>query len=180
MDLNICHIVSTAELISCIWLSVMIAKANLHTCMFHWLLNMRKRSSVLHMSGETLGLRLRIESSFSRWCLTVRTCSVLTGRRSWAAGTVFFSPCTPEGHGAAAPLIWMFNYDNSSAASSIGLWGNVTQTPGCYKSSRCAALCLNLHIIHFTSTVSRIRIISSFHRADVKTNSPHHLTLIGM
>lgn len=58
--------------------------------------------------------------------------------------------------------------------------GNVTQTPGCYKSSRCAALCLNLHIIHFTSTVSRIRIISSFHRADVKTNSPHHLTLIGM
>lgn len=98
----------------------------------------------------------------------------------WDSFFFFFSPCTPEGHGAAAPLIWMFNYDNSSAASSIGLWGNVTQTPGCYKSSRCAALCLNLHIIHFTSTVSRIRIISSFHRADVKTNSPHHLTLIGM
>lgn len=71
----------------------------------------------------------------------------------------FFPPCTPEGHGAAAPLIWMFNYDNSSAASSIGLWGNVAQTPACYKSSRCcAALCLNLHIIHFTSTVSRIGI----------------------
>lgn len=167
------------------------AKANLHACTFHW----HQRLSVVEREEEELsasrvgwnfvGLseRLRMASSFSRWCLTVRTCSVLTGRRSWAAGTVFSPPppCTPEGHGAAAPLIWMFNYDNSAAASSIGLWGNVTQTPGCYKSSRCcAALCLNLHIIHFTSTVSRIRIISSFHRVDVKTNSAHHLTLTGM
>lgn len=175
VDPNICHIVSTAQLILRIWL--LWEPKLICTCFIgisiakdYRLLNVRKRSSVLHISGETLWVWVKgwglwehalcsqagAAGLLGQFFPLVRLKVTVLQRRLFGCLIMIIAALHP-------PL------DSGEMSPKLLVAINLLVV---------VLLCLNLHIIHCVRDRDQNNI-SSFHRVDVKTNSPHFLTLMG-